>query len=62
MHTRGSSLLGWVKDDAAYVADRIAERAATIDGAAAEPTATELDLRVGQGVGAEQSSGVPPTA
>jgi putative flavoprotein involved in K+ transport len=62
MHTRGSALLGWVKDDAAYVADRIAERAATIDGAAAEPTATELDLRVGQGVGAEQSSGVPPTA
>jgi putative flavoprotein involved in K+ transport len=26
-HTRGSALLGWVKDDAAYVAERIAERA-----------------------------------
>jgi putative flavoprotein involved in K+ transport len=64
MHTRGSALLGWVKDDAAYLADRIAERAATIDGAAAEPTATatEFDLRVGQGVGAEQTSGVPPAA
>jgi putative flavoprotein involved in K+ transport len=24
-HTRGSALLGWVKDDAAYVADRIAD-------------------------------------
>ena len=23
-HTRGSALLGWVKDDAAYLADRIA--------------------------------------
>jgi putative flavoprotein involved in K+ transport len=26
-HTRGSALLGWVKDDAAFIADRIAERA-----------------------------------
>ena len=24
-HTRGSALLGWVKDDAAFIADRIAE-------------------------------------
>ena len=28
-HTRGSALLGWVKDDAEYLAGRIAERAAT---------------------------------
>jgi putative flavoprotein involved in K+ transport len=27
-HTRGSALLGWVKDDAAYIAARIADRAA----------------------------------
>jgi putative flavoprotein involved in K+ transport len=27
-HTRGSALLGWVKDDAAYVADEIARTAA----------------------------------
>jgi putative flavoprotein involved in K+ transport len=26
LHTRGSALLGWVKDDAAYLADRIRER------------------------------------
>src|SRR3954454_19054448 len=29
LYTRGSALLGWVKDDAQYLADRIAERAAT---------------------------------
>jgi putative flavoprotein involved in K+ transport len=45
MHTRGSALLGWVKHDAAYLADRIAEHAGTIGGAAAERTATEFDLR-----------------
>jgi putative flavoprotein involved in K+ transport len=26
-HTRGSALLGWVKDDAQFIAQRIAERA-----------------------------------
>src|SRR4051812_49465659 len=26
-HTRGSALLGWVKDDAAFIAERVAERA-----------------------------------
>src|SRR3954447_22264699 len=59
-HTRGSALLGWVKDDAAYIADRIAEHAATIDGAAAEPKATEFELRVGRSAGAENAGGVPP--
>jgi putative flavoprotein involved in K+ transport len=34
-HTRGSALLGWVKDDAAYIAGRIAERAAVGSDAAA---------------------------
>jgi putative flavoprotein involved in K+ transport len=33
-HTRGSALLGWVRDDASYVAERIAEHAATSTGAA----------------------------
>ena len=28
-HTRGSALLGWVKDDAHHIAERIAERART---------------------------------
>jgi putative flavoprotein involved in K+ transport len=28
-HTRGSALLGWVKDDAQYIADQIAARAST---------------------------------
>src|SRR4051812_37557426 len=29
-HTRGSALLGWVKDDAQFIADRIAESAAAL--------------------------------
>ena len=33
LHTRGSALLGWVQDDAGYIAGRIAEHATT--GAAA---------------------------
>jgi putative flavoprotein involved in K+ transport len=32
LHTRGSALLGWVKDDAEHLAGRIAEHAATSDG------------------------------
>ena len=28
-HTRGSALLGWVKDDAEYIAGQIADQAAT---------------------------------
>jgi putative flavoprotein involved in K+ transport len=30
-HTRGSALLGWVKEDAEFIAERIAERAAARD-------------------------------
>ena len=33
-HTRGSALLGWVKDDAQFIAQRIAERAARSSAAA----------------------------
>jgi putative flavoprotein involved in K+ transport len=38
-YTRGSALLGWLKDDAAYIAARIAERAAAGSDAAARVTA-----------------------
>jgi hypothetical protein len=30
-YTRGSALLGWVKDDAKFIAERIAERTAALD-------------------------------
>jgi putative flavoprotein involved in K+ transport len=36
-HTRGSALLGWVKDDAEFIAQRIAEFAAEDAGRAAKP-------------------------
>jgi putative flavoprotein involved in K+ transport len=42
-HTRGSALLGWVKDDAQFIAQRVADHAATSNGAAAraaEPSGT----------------------
>jgi putative flavoprotein involved in K+ transport len=39
LHTRGSALLGWVKDDAKFLAQRIRERAA---GGPAQATATPL--------------------
>jgi putative flavoprotein involved in K+ transport len=57
-HTRGSALLGWVKDDAAYIADRIAQDAGATDGAAR----TQFELRVGEGAREEQTSGVPPAS
>ena len=42
-HTRGSALLGWVADDASFIAERIAERAATSSGAAMTREATGLE-------------------
>jgi putative flavoprotein involved in K+ transport len=40
LHTRGSALLGWVGDDAAFLAERIAARAAgTVAGRARRPAA-----------------------
>jgi putative flavoprotein involved in K+ transport len=39
-HTRGSALLGWVKDDAAYIADEIAGRAGPAPAAEPLPLAT----------------------
>jgi hypothetical protein len=60
-YTRGSALLGWVKDDASYIAERIAEHAATIDGAAATRAATEFEPRLGKTARAEQPSGTSPT-
>jgi putative flavoprotein involved in K+ transport len=37
-HTRGSALLGFVNDDAAYLADRIATSLGTVGSAAAGVT------------------------
>jgi putative flavoprotein involved in K+ transport len=44
-HTRGSALLGWVKDDAQYIADQIATRAATGTSAAAPELAVQPPQR-----------------
>jgi putative flavoprotein involved in K+ transport len=57
LYTRGSALLGWVKDDAQYIAGRIAEHAATSNGAAPTPAGTELEP-----ARAEQPSQTPPAA
>jgi putative flavoprotein involved in K+ transport len=43
-HTRGSALIGWVKDDAEFIADQIASRASGPDGAA-----DRADAKVGAG-------------
>jgi putative flavoprotein involved in K+ transport len=44
-HTRGSALLGWVKDDAQYIADQIATLASTATSPAAPALATEPPRR-----------------
>ena len=62
LHTRGSALLGWVKDDASYIAGRIAEHTATSNGAAEARAATEFELRLGEPARAEQPSGAPPAS
>jgi putative flavoprotein involved in K+ transport len=59
LHTRGSALLGWVKDDASYIAGRIAEHAATSHGAAEARAATQSERRLGEPARAEQPSGTP---
>ena len=61
-HTRGSALLGWVKDDAAYIAERIAEHTSTSNGAAEARAATESELRLGGPARAGQPSGAPPAS
>jgi len=60
LHTRGSALLGWVKDDASYIAGRIAQHAATSNGAAEARSAKEPERRHGEPARAEQPSGAPP--
>jgi putative flavoprotein involved in K+ transport len=40
LHTRGSALLGWVKNDAQYIADRIADRAGSVTGGIGETPET----------------------
>ena len=44
-HTRGSALLGWVKDDAQYIADEIATRASTGTSMSTAPAAPQPGLR-----------------
>jgi putative flavoprotein involved in K+ transport len=44
-HTRGSALLGWVKDDAQYIADQIATLASTGTSSAAPALAAEPPRR-----------------
>jgi putative flavoprotein involved in K+ transport len=39
-HTRGSALLGWVKDDATYIAEKIAAFRPTAEAEGARPTTT----------------------
>ncbi len=63
-HTRGSALLGWVKDDAHYISDRIAERAGTAPSGVRAAPAGEFRLRVGETRDARspaaESTGAPP--
>jgi putative flavoprotein involved in K+ transport len=40
-HTRGSALLGWVKDDAEHIADQIA----TLTSTGTSPAAPELAVQ-----------------
>lgn len=48
LHTRGSALLGWVKDDARYLADRIGAHAAgTTTSRRPAPTAPPTPNRIG---------------
>jgi putative flavoprotein involved in K+ transport len=61
-YTRGSALLGWVKADAQFLAGRIADHAATSNGAAEARAATEFELRPGGSPRAEQPSGMPPAS
>ena len=44
-HTRGSALLGWVKDDAEYIADQIATLASTGTSPPAPALASEPPQR-----------------
>jgi putative flavoprotein involved in K+ transport len=62
LYTRGSALLGWVKDDAQYIAGRIAEHAAMSNGAASTRAATEFELPLGQPARLEQPSETPPAS
>jgi putative flavoprotein involved in K+ transport len=61
-HTRGSALLGWVGDDASYIAERIAEHAATGNGAAAARAAADFGPVLEEPARVEQPSGASPGA
>jgi len=46
-HTRGSALIGWVKDDAQFIAERIAALQEEKAQAVPEPSPEEADVRAG---------------
>jgi putative flavoprotein involved in K+ transport len=46
-HTRGSALIGWVKDDAQFIAERIAALQEAKAQAVPEPSHEEADVRAG---------------
>ena len=48
LHTRGSALLGWVKDDARYLADRISDRAVPTPTRPRASAATPAADRIGE--------------
>ena len=45
-HTRGSALLGWVKDDAQFIAEQIAANEESTEGTAAGGTAAPTSERI----------------
>jgi putative flavoprotein involved in K+ transport len=45
-HTRGSALLGWVKDDAEFIAEQIAAYQATLDRQAADAHQAGTEIKV----------------
>ena len=58
-HTRGSALLGWVKDDAEYIAEQIASRRPTNRRAG---SGTRSYPRRCRGAGVTSSEGAPRSA
>jgi putative flavoprotein involved in K+ transport len=48
LYTRGSALLGWVKDDAEYIAERIRDHAAAAPSRPAAPSTAPAPKRIGE--------------
>src|SRR3954453_14624600 len=62
LYTRGSALLGRVKDDARHIAERIAQHAAITDDAGASSTPTAIELRLGHSAGEARPGATPSVA